>query len=142
MKKTVTTILSLALALILVSSLSSGVTYAKGFDKIKDHFKKKATYHTVRDVAIMDCLAVTNGNGGKIVVVAFDISEVPDVFMVSSEDSCAATLALLLSAGFGKHSNTGIAAGLMPKFTRIPSGTSLMSKAGTWLALYTPDPTC
>ncbi len=48
MKKTVTTILSLALALILVSSLSSGVILAKGK---KQQYKKV----TVREVVIFTC---------------------------------------------------------------------------------------
>ena len=57
MKKTVTTILSLALALILVSSLSSGVILAKGDDDHANREKNKNKYHTVREVAILDCVS-------------------------------------------------------------------------------------
>ena len=111
MKKTVTTILSLALALIMVSSLSSGVILAKGDDDHDKREKNKNKYHTVRDVAILDCFT---DDTGIMTVKAFDISEVPDGILVNLDDSCAASLALLLNAGFGKHSNTGIAAGFSP----------------------------
>ena len=67
MKKTVTTILSLALALILVSSLSSGVILAKGDDDHDNRKRNKNKYHTVRDVAILDC--GFNQNAGPILVV-------------------------------------------------------------------------
>jgi len=117
MRKTVTTILSLALALILVSSLSSGVILAKGDDDHDNRKKNKNKYHTVRDVAILDCLAVTDGNGGKIVVVAFDISgDLPDLIVVNTNDSCAASLALLLKAGFRKHDeSTGVETFILAK---------------------------
>ena len=56
MKKTVTTILSLAMAIIMVSSLSSGVILAKGpSDNASDQGKERARYHTVRDVGILIC---------------------------------------------------------------------------------------
>jgi hypothetical protein len=56
MRKTVTTILSLALALILVSSLSTCVILAKGpSDNASDQGKERARYHTVRDVGILVC---------------------------------------------------------------------------------------
>ncbi len=111
MKKTVTTMLSFALALILVSSLGSGVILAKGDDDHDNREKNKNKFHTERDVAIVDCL----GNSfGVMTVSAFDISEVPDGIIVNLDDSCAASLALLLNAGFGKHSNTGIGTGVVP----------------------------
>ena len=57
MKKTVTTMLSLALALILVSSLSSGVILAKGDDDHDKRKKNKNKYETVRDVGILSCIS-------------------------------------------------------------------------------------
>ena len=57
MKKTVTTILSLALAIIMVSSLSSGVILAKGpSDNASDRGKERAAYHRVHEVVIFACL--------------------------------------------------------------------------------------
>ena len=107
MKKTFTTIFSLALAIILVSSLSSSVILAKGDDDHDNREKNKNKFHTVRDVAILDCLAITNDG---MEVINFDISgDLPDVIMVDRGDSCAASLALLLKAGFRKHDdNTGL----------------------------------
>ena len=55
MKKTVTTILSLALALILVSSLSSGVILAKDDDDHDNRRKNKNKYETFYDVVILGC---------------------------------------------------------------------------------------
>ncbi len=98
MKKTGTTILSLALALILVSSLSSGVILAK---------EKKTKYKTVKvhQVAILECLT----SFGAIVVDAFDFSgELPDDVMIMTGDLCAASLASLRNAGFEMQGNTGI----------------------------------
>ena len=56
MKRTVTTILSFALAIIMVSSLSSGVILADDDD---DDDRKKKKYRTVKviDVAMLDCFA-------------------------------------------------------------------------------------
>jgi len=93
MKKTVTTILSLALALILVSSLSSGVSYAKGFDKIKDHIQSKIKYKTVKvhEVVVLEC--VLPGSGVASTVNAFFGS---DTIMLPADTSCTANLAFLL----------------------------------------------
>ena len=64
MKKTVTTMLSLALALILVSSLSSGVILAKGpSDNASDRGKERARHHTERQVGVLECLSSPNATG-------------------------------------------------------------------------------
>ncbi len=97
MKKTVTTILSLVLALILVSGLGSGVSNAHG----------KTRYNTVRvhHVAIVDCLAATDG----MMVSAFNISpDLPDGVGIMGDETCAETLAVLLNGGFRMEGSTGI----------------------------------
>ena len=96
MKKTGTTVLSLALALILVSTLSSGVILADDDDD-DNRKKNKKKYHTVYDVAILDCDLV----GMTAAFLAFDSS---DAITLPGEtvavDSCAVDLAFLLSLGF------------------------------------------
>ena len=110
MKKTVTTILSLALALILVSSLSSGVIYANG--------KKKYKTVKVRDVLIVDCLAL----GMPATFIAFDASF--DVSMDAKlaefgvSSSCAVNLAILLSAHFKSQEYGAYSPGIGAAFTR------------------------
>ena len=54
MKKAFTTILSWALAIIMVSSLSSGVILAKGDDH-DNRKQNKNKFHTVRDVVVFLC---------------------------------------------------------------------------------------
>ena len=100
MKKTVTTILSLALALILVSSLSSGVIYANG------------RHHRDRQVVIMDCdLETALG----IIVTHFDKSSSVDVMLPVEETtngctvllcSCAENVAFLLNNNFREENAT------------------------------------
>ncbi len=99
MKKTVTTILSLALAIIMVSSLSSGVILAKGDDDHDNRKKNKNKYHTVHDVAILDCTSEAFF-GAPLIFSAFNG---PDDIMLPAEDGCAANLAFLLNIGFGKQ---------------------------------------
>ncbi len=109
MKKTVTTILSLALALILVSSLSSGVILAKGDDDHDNKKKNKNKYETVIDVAIMDCLA---DNVGDLKVSAFDshVDAGPAAPMIMIADFCGPSLFSLLEVGFRIQSETSVAA--------------------------------
>ena len=115
MKKTVTTILSLALALILVSSLSSGVILAKGDDDHDNRKKNKNKYVTVSffDVAILDCFAT----GGTMIVVAFDFvaTEGGDVSGIVPGDTCAFALASLQSTGFKAQSNYFLGGDFDPK---------------------------
>ncbi len=64
MKKTVTTILSLALAMILVSDLSSGVILAKGpSDNASDRGKERARHHKERQVGVLECLSPPGATG-------------------------------------------------------------------------------
>ena len=90
MKKTVTTILSLALALILVSSLSSGVILANG-ERGRD-----------RQVVIFDCKQLSTVL--IIFVSAADSStDAPEIFPTTDLEnpvSCAQTLSDLLNAKF------------------------------------------
>ncbi len=79
MKKTVTTILSFALALILVSSLSSGVILAKGDDDHDNREKNKNKFHTVHDVAIMECGLNPN--------LIFEMSSVVTLFQASTTEN-------------------------------------------------------
>ena len=101
MKKTVTTMLSLVLALILVSSLSSGVALAKGDDDHDNREKNKNKFHTEHDVGIMTCSDEGTGIPGLgPMFVGFD-SNVDDILLpgddiVLPEDaSCAVNLAFL-----------------------------------------------
>ena len=92
MKKTVTTMLSFALALILVSSLSSGVILAKGDDDHDNRKKNKNKYETVIDVAILDCANLAAG-GVTAMFSAFDgpMDVAMEVGMVAS---CAENVAI------------------------------------------------
>ena len=90
MKKTVTTILSLAMAIIMVSSLASGVILAKG-NKIK--------YRTitVREVAILECVSAP----GTVGIVSF--FDGPDDIMLpmeASDETCRASLDFLVNKNF------------------------------------------
>ena len=112
MKKTVTAMASLALALIMVSSLSSGVILADDDD---DDRKKKKKYRTVKviDVAMLDCFAT----GGTMIVVAFDFfaTEGGDVSGIVPGDTCAFALASLQSTGFMAQSNYFLGGDFDPK---------------------------
>ena len=100
MKKTVTTILSLALAIIMVSSLSSGVILAKGpSDNASDQGKERARFQTERDVAILRCVNL------PIMELMFDGFEGPADIMLPADDmapdfGCVANLAFLVNKGF------------------------------------------
>ncbi len=98
MKKTVTTILSLALAIIMVSSLSSGVILAKGDDDDDNRKKNKNKYHTVHDVVIMTCFDMA-APGFSALFVSFDNVEVIES-VPPADTSCAVNLAFLLNEGF------------------------------------------
>ena len=97
MKKTVTTILSLAMAIIMVSSLASGVILAKGDDDHDNRRKNKNKYKTVtmHDVVILEC--VLPGSGMASTVNAFFGS---DTIMLPADTSCTANLAFLLDEKF------------------------------------------
>ena len=86
MKKTVTTILSLALALILVSSLGNGVTYADG--------KRKYKKVKMREVVLLDCKVDKT-------VSSFDSTdtEIAAELAALPSDSCAFAIAFLLNHG-------------------------------------------
>ncbi len=91
MKKTVTTILSLALAMILVSSLSSGTAYAS----------------KERKVVILDCGPDPFEPGLRpLVVTGFQSSTADDfgitvgAFMESSPTTCAGGIAIMLDNKF------------------------------------------
>jgi hypothetical protein len=102
MKKTVTTILNLALAMILVSSLSSGVILANGNDH-DNRNKNKNKYHTEHDVGIMTCADDGTGlPGSGPMFVDFDSNVVDIVLPVISvpDRSCAVNLAFLRDEGF------------------------------------------
>ena len=94
MKKTVTTILSLALAMILVSSLGNGVSYVHG--------KKDRN----RQVVILDCAVTTQG----IEVIAYDKSSSVDINLALEDElpdvSCAENVAHLLDNKFKKEAVT------------------------------------
>ena len=111
MKKTGTTIFTLALALILVSTLSSGVILADDDDDKKKRYKTVK----VRDVAMVDCLAVPDGT---IIVFAFDFfategGDVPAI--VPFTDKCTFALASLQSAGFRAQSDYYLGGSFDPK---------------------------
>ncbi len=108
MKKTVTTILSLALALILVSSLSSGVILAKG-NKIK--------YRTitVREVAILECVSAAMQVG---VVSFFDGPDDIMLPMDASDETCRASLDFLVNKNFEIEGvGTFLASALFERYT-------------------------
>ncbi len=111
MKKTFTTILSLALALILVSSLSSGVILAKG-----DH---------EREVVIFDCVQISIVS--DIFVRAADSSMGAPMIDVSTDPenltSCSQTFADLLNLKFKVEDITTsfdfMGTGLLTRYTMI-----------------------
>jgi len=99
MKKTGTTIFTLALALILVSTLSSGVILADDDD---DDDKKKR-YKTVKviDVVILDCGIDPTGFTMNLIVTGFDSStdeKVPEIAV--GMDTCTVATAAMLSNKF------------------------------------------
>ena len=103
MKKTVTTILSLALAMILVSSLSSGVILAKGDDDHDNRKKNKNKYETVIDVVIVSCVDAglfMPGPGFGATFINFDSTIVDPMLPEAPLGSCAINLAFLLKEGF------------------------------------------
>jgi|GEM_PF-3772748 len=109
MKKTVTTILSFALALIMVSSLGSGVSYADG--------KKKYKKVRVRDVVIMDCDAIGMAAGFINFDASFDPTTDPKLAEFPAA-SCAASFASLLNAGFKPQDFGAYSPGFGASFTR------------------------
>ena len=91
--------LSLALAIIMVSSLSSGVILAKGDDDHDSRKKNKNKYHTERDVGIMTCADEGTGLPGfGPMFVSFD-SNVDDIVLPVGT-SCSMNLAVLLDNGY------------------------------------------
>ena len=100
MKKTVTTILSLALALILVSSLGSGVILAKGDDYHDNRKKNKNKYETVREVSILSCVGVV-GPGVPLTFSTFDgPMDVAMLLPPMPGSSCAAAEAIVFNEGW------------------------------------------
>ncbi len=98
MKKTVTTILSLALALIMVSSLSSGVILAKGpSDNASDRGKERARSHKVRQVGVLECLSPPMAPGW---VTFFDGPDDIMLPMDAPDETCLANLNFLLNKRF------------------------------------------
>ena len=95
MKRTGATILSLALAMILVSSLGNGVSYVHG--------KKDRN----RQVVILDCAVTTEGG---MTVIAYDKSSSVDINLALEDDhldvSCAENVAHLLDNKFKKEAVT------------------------------------
>ena len=98
MKKTVTTMLSFALALILVSSLSSGVILAKGDDH-DNRKKNKNKYETVREFAILDCISSPIALGVPVMFSFFD-GPADVATDISTGMSCAENVAVVLDARF------------------------------------------
>ncbi len=108
MKRTVTTILSLALAMILVSSLGNGVSYADGK---KDRERK---------VVIVECIKTASGL--FIQVDVFDKSSSVDI-MLPAEDttpdfSCAENVAFLLKNKFRMEDVSSVPDGFFRGTTR------------------------
>ena len=98
MKKTVTTMLSLALAMVLVSSLGSGVILAKGpSDNASDRGKERARFHQERQVGVLECLSSPGATG---VVTFFDgpFDIMPPIAFPN--EPCLAYLNFLLNKGF------------------------------------------
>ncbi len=98
MKKTGTTIFTLALALILVNTLSSGVILADDDDD-----DKKKRYKTVKviDVVIVDCGIDPTGFTMNLVVTGFDSSTDENVPMIVVGDTfCVEATAAILSNKF------------------------------------------
>ena len=97
MKKTVTTILSLALAIIMVSSLSSGVILAKDHDDDDDDDRYRG-----REVVIFDCTKIPTVP--VIFVSAADSSMGAPMIDATTDPAsptfCAQTFADLLNAKF------------------------------------------
>ena len=117
MKKTVTTILSLALALILVSSLSSGVSYA--------HAKNKYKKVKVREVAILDCGFPVPL---QLLVTGFHTNAVDDVPMIMVDiDNCDVAIVSLLDSKFkmanGSAGMHPMAATLFSRYTFLRTRT-------------------
>ena len=97
MKKTGATIFTLAMTLILVSSLGSGVILAKGpSDHASDQGKERARYQKVRYVAILDC--GFPGNPVDLLVIGFH-TNAPDVPVIMNGDVCHEAIASLLNSG-------------------------------------------
>ena len=98
MKKTVTRVLSLALALILVSSLSSGVILAKGpSDNASDRGKEQARFHKERQVGVLECLSPPGATG---MVTFFDGPDDIILPMDAPDETCLANLNFLLNKRF------------------------------------------
>ncbi len=101
MKKTVTTILSLALALILVSSLSSGVILAKGpSDNASDRGKERARHHKERQVGVLECLSPPGDTGSVNFFDGPDDLILPMDEAPFFDDSCLLNLNFLLNKRF------------------------------------------
>ena len=138
MKKTVTTMLSFALALILVSSLSSGVILAKGDDDHDNRKKNKNKYETVKmhDVVILDCgfdefetftaLVVTglqSSTGDSFGFVLPDFNEL-------SPTSCVEGIVAILEAGLRMVNSSG---GFNPGLIGFAPGSETMFTRYTFL---------
>ncbi len=107
MKKTVTTMLSLALAMILVSSLSSGVILAKGDDD-DDHKKKKYKTVKVIDLVFVDCATDPSGFTMNNLVTRFESSTDENLPMIVVGDLCIDANAAMLAHKFKlQHFGTG-----------------------------------
>ena len=117
MKKTVTTILSLALALILVSSLSSGVILAKGDDDHDNRKKNKNKYETVtvRHVGILDCVSQAFF-GASLEFGAFNGPAEISMDIPGDSELCDVNLTFLLNEGF-KIQDVGIVPFIADGFT-------------------------
>ena len=110
MKKTGTTIFTLALAMILVSTLSSGVILADDDDD-DNRRKNRNKYETVRDVAILTCVISPVAPFAPLIFSSFDGPE--EVEMQIDPGSCAAAEAIVLNERFKfKDLSTGIFAPL------------------------------
>ena len=94
MKKTVTTMLSLALAMILVSSLSSGVILAKGRDA---------------EVVIFDCGLDEFAQTGFLVIALHIMIEADDFGIIPADmgaaTTCVDAIAVMLKAHFKMESS-------------------------------------
>ena len=98
MKKTAAKNLSLTLALILVSSLSSGVILAKGpSDNASDRGKERARYHKMRQVGVLECLSPPNATG---LVTFFDGPDDIILPMDAPDETCLANLNFLVNKRF------------------------------------------
>ncbi len=113
MKKTVTAILSLAMAIIMVSSLSSGVILAKDDDDNDNRKRNKNKYHTVRDVAILDCGFVFGSTSMELRVIGFDtnapVDNTPDIYIGTTP--CVEGIAIILEDRFKMENGSAGMAG-------------------------------